>query len=178
MQRLRQADWFTARVSVCGLFATAYPQADADAKELLRTMFKELSRDETPMVRRAAATHIGAFATAMAPRDVHQYLVPLLVALLGDDQESVRKLALESVPAVATALAGEEGVSEVLDACASTVMRDHSWRVRHAVTLRMPDMAAAFGPALAGERLVKPLVAFLSVWFPTSVWVRLLLLFT
>jgi serine/threonine-protein phosphatase 2A regulatory subunit A len=161
VQRLRAADWFTARVSVCGLFAVTYPRAAPDAREVLRTLFKELSRDETPMVRRAAALNIGPLAAAMEAPDVQQYLVPLLCALLNDDQESVRKLALESVSELAKALAAGAGTGDVLDACGSTVMRDNSWRVRHAVTSRLPDMAEAFGPELAQERLVKPFVAML-----------------
>ena len=79
VQRLRGADWFTARVSVCGLFATTYPRAATEAQDSLRTLFKELSRDETPMVRRAAALNIGPFAGAMEPSDVQvrsQYVCP------------------------------------------------------------------------------------------------------
>lgn len=39
IQRLTTGDWFTSRVSACGLFATAYTRlgpADVDAKKTLR----------------------------------------------------------------------------------------------------------------------------------------------
>ena len=163
MQRLRQAEWFTARVSVCGLFAAAYPKASSEQQEQLRTLFKELSRDETPMVRRAAATHIGTYAGALPAADVQTSLVPLLCVLLGDDQESVRKLALESAPPLVTALQGNDGGSAVLDACADTVLKDGSWRVRHGVTTQLPVLAAAYEKQRPGERLIKAFVSMLSV---------------
>lgn len=135
-----------------------------ETQDALRTLYKELVRDETPMVRRAAALNIGAFATSMDSKDVHQQLVPLLSSLLNDDQESVRKLALESTAELVKALAdGDEGITDVLDACLETVIRDHSWRVRHAVTARMPDLAEAFGTELSADRLTKPYVGMLQV---------------
>lgn len=166
VQRLRQADWFTSRVSVCGIFAVTYPKVDSDTKAELRTLLKELSRDDTPMVRRAVATHIGAFASALEPRDAQATALPILQHLLGDDQESVRKLALDCVPDVVRALAGGDASRDVLDLCCGGILKDPSWRVRHAATLRLPDMAAAFGPELAGARLVKPFVERLQVRTP------------
>jgi len=60
VQRLTQGDWFTARVSACGLFAAAYARlTDAAAKTTLRSLYATLCQDDTPMVRRAAAKNIG-----------------------------------------------------------------------------------------------------------------------
>jgi serine/threonine-protein phosphatase 2A regulatory subunit A len=163
LQRLRQAEWFTPRVSVCGLFAVTYPKADPEVRAEMRTLFKELSRDETPMVRRAVAANVGPFAAAAEPRDVQTALLPIMQHLLVDDQESVRKLALDGLPALAKGLAGADCVRDVLDLFCGGVLKDPSWRVRHAVTARLPDMAEAFGPDLSAARLVKPFVERLQV---------------
>jgi serine/threonine-protein phosphatase 2A regulatory subunit A len=165
MQRLRQAEWFTPRVSVCGLFAVTYPKADPETKAELRTLFKELSRDETPMVRRAVAANIGSFAAAAEPRDVQQSLLPIMQSLLSDDQESVRKLALDGLTSLVLALKGADCVRDVMELFCKGVLKDASWRVRHAVTSRLPDMAEAFGPDLSSDRLVKPFVERLQVLF-------------
>jgi len=51
---LASGDWFTARVSACGMFAVAFEKCSPSKTELrraLQTTFSELCRDETPMVR-------------------------------------------------------------------------------------------------------------------------------
>lgn len=63
IQRLTTGDWFTARVSACGLFAAAYSRlVDAASKAQLRSLYHTLCNDDTPMVRRAASKNIGVSA--------------------------------------------------------------------------------------------------------------------
>lgn len=74
LQRLKGGEWFTTRVSACSLFAATYPPVSGDtaiAQELC-SMFRDLCRDETPMVRRAAASNIGALAAAVDTRTAQQ----------------------------------------------------------------------------------------------------------
>lgn len=88
VQRLTQGDWFTARVSACGLFAVTYAQAgDASARATLRSLFTTLCQDDTPMVRRAASKAIGAFASVVEKDAVLAELLPLFNTLAGDDQD-------------------------------------------------------------------------------------------
>lgn len=67
IQRLAAGEWFTARVSSCGLFHIAYPSAPETLKSELRTMYSQLCRDDMPMVRRSAATNLGKFAATIEP---------------------------------------------------------------------------------------------------------------
>lgn len=94
--------------------------------------------------------------------------MPMLIHLVKDDQESVRKLALESTPAFARKLGSTDALPEVLDACVA-VFTDRSWRVRHVAATKMPALAEALGPELAGEHLVKSFVALLQVLRPRHV---------
>lgn len=74
MQRLKGGEWFTTRVSACSLFAATYPPVSGDtaiAQELC-SMFRDLCRDDTPMVRRAAASNIGSLAAAVDTRTAQQ----------------------------------------------------------------------------------------------------------
>lgn len=89
LRRLSSGDWFTSRVSSCGyvawspcsvrsllldtlccpcrLFPVAYGKLDdASVKLQLRTQFSALCHDETPMVRRAAASNLGKFAKVVS----------------------------------------------------------------------------------------------------------------
>jgi hypothetical protein len=52
-------EWFTSRTSGCGLFAVAYPKSSDPVKVELRQLYKTLCTDDTPMVRRAAASKLG-----------------------------------------------------------------------------------------------------------------------
>lgn len=58
-------EWFTARVSACGLFHIAYPSAPEAVKAELRSVYSQLCQDDMPMVRRSAATNLGKFAATM-----------------------------------------------------------------------------------------------------------------
>ena len=63
--RLAQGDWFTSKISACGLFAVAYGRLPPPTKADIRSTFAALCREDTPMVRRAAASNLGKLATAV-----------------------------------------------------------------------------------------------------------------
>lgn len=63
IQNLFHRDWFTSRIAVCSLFGIAYPRVTAATKSEFRGMFGRLCRDDTPMVRRAAASTLGKYFT-------------------------------------------------------------------------------------------------------------------
>lgn len=50
VQRLASGDWFTSRTSACGLFSVCYPRVTAGVKAELRSHFRNLCQDDTPMV--------------------------------------------------------------------------------------------------------------------------------
>lgn len=62
IKRLSAGDWFASRASACGLYAVAYPRVPAAVQADLRAQFGLLCRDDTPMVRRAAAGNLGKIA--------------------------------------------------------------------------------------------------------------------
>jgi len=65
VQRLAAGEWFTARVSACGLFHIAYPSAPETAKTELRSIYSQLCQDDMPMVRRSAPSNLGKFAATV-----------------------------------------------------------------------------------------------------------------
>lgn len=102
LHRLATGDWFTSRISACSLFGAVYTGLPKDVPELkseILTMFKTLARDETPMVRRAAASNIGNIASAVSltdPEKVSEELFPVFSNLVDDEQDSVRLLVVEN----------------------------------------------------------------------------------
>lgn len=110
VRRLATGDWFTSRISACALFATAYLRVPADRGDLraeILDMYKVLARDETPMVRRAAASNIGHVAravSALEPALVASDLLPVFANLVDDEQDSVRLLVVENAATFASLL--------------------------------------------------------------------------
>jgi serine/threonine-protein phosphatase 2A regulatory subunit A len=84
LQRLSQGEWFTSRVSACGLFAVAYTRSPAAQQTELRQLYTQLCHDETPMVRRAAAQKLGPFAAVLERDAVSRDLLPLFTDLTSD----------------------------------------------------------------------------------------------
>jgi serine/threonine-protein phosphatase 2A regulatory subunit A len=88
LQRLATGEWFTSRVSSCGAFVSAYPPAPEGLRGDLRALFAHLCRDDTPMVRRAAAQNLAAFARIVEPDLVPTEFLPLFQYLTQDGERS------------------------------------------------------------------------------------------
>jgi serine/threonine-protein phosphatase 2A regulatory subunit A len=56
--RLAESEWFPPKVSACSLFADALKRSSEANKEKLLGLCSLLCKDETPMVRRAAASNL------------------------------------------------------------------------------------------------------------------------
>eukprot|EP00970_Alexandrium_tamarense_P013826 scaffold3701_cov192-Alexandrium_tamarense.AAC.21 len=141
-KRLAGADWFTAKVSAAGVLPPIYafynahhPKGESadEARRELRILFKDLSEDDTPMVRRSAAKHLGRMVEAVAgltqtaedivksgsqpviaednKRLVTFEMVPIFQALSSDEQDSVRLLAVSCAGSVGCGLAMEPGAT-------------------------------------------------------------------
>lgn len=114
VKRLGAADWFTAKVSACGILPFLFvsnangssmsPQQQLQQNQDLLHLYRELCHDDTPMVRRAAAKHLGKVvqaagvaANASGPNANSQYVLEFflqtLPTLMNDEQDSVRLLA-------------------------------------------------------------------------------------
>lgn len=84
MQRLAAGEWFTARVSSCGLFHIAYSGAPETFKTELRTIYSQLCQDDMPMVRRSAATNLGKFAATIEPAHLKTEIIAIFDELTQD----------------------------------------------------------------------------------------------
>ena len=90
----RTLEWFTPRVSACGLFALSFKAVadDASAAALrgeLRETFKALGIDDAPMVRRSTAGRLAEFAEVLSESMVIEDLLPRYFTLCTHEQDSV-----------------------------------------------------------------------------------------
>ena len=154
LAQLASGDWFTGRVSAAALFDAVYARSDAPTQAALRQQFGKLCVDETPMVRRAAAAHLGKFAVVQSKEHIKSDMLPMFLALAKDEQDSVRLLAVENCVLLATALAAPADRDLVLPtmlACA----KDASWRVRYAVADRFCRLCNAVGRELTASQVAR-----------------------
>lgn len=160
IRRLSQGDWFTARWSACGLFAPAYSRCSATIKSELRSLFKVLAQDDTPMVRRAASARLSELAKAMEAESLQQDLLPLLTQLAQDEQDSVRLLAVEAAGVVA-GLLDAVSVEQLLLPVVRESVRDKSWRVRQTIADKLADLEKAVTPDVIKTEVVSAFCAML-----------------
>eukprot|EP00002_Diphylleia_rotans_P038935 TRINITY_DN8918_c0_g2_i1.p1 TRINITY_DN8918_c0_g2~~TRINITY_DN8918_c0_g2_i1.p1 ORF type:complete len:575 (-),score=137.22 TRINITY_DN8918_c0_g2_i1:475-2199(-) len=159
MHRMCASDWFSSRATACHLFAAAYPKAGA-LKGDLRNMFSELCRDDTPMVRRAAASQLGKLAKEVEKELAKSELIHLLGKLAQDDQDSVRLLCIEGCISIGQLLSPEENASYILPTIRSCGT-DKSWRVRYMVAENYGELAKTMGVEITKAELVPAYVKLL-----------------
>ncbi|GAO16414.1 hypothetical protein UVI_02047790 [Ustilaginoidea virens] len=132
--RLSKADWFTSKVSGCGLFTTPYRKVSPPTQEQLRQQFGLIVHDDTPMVRRQAATNLAKFVKEMPASIVIEDMIPLFQHLVQDDQDSVRLLTVEVLISIAEVVPKEQQSSHgVLLTSLRNLIEDKSWRIAKAV---------------------------------------------
>jgi len=135
--RLAKADWFTSKVSGCGLFTSPYKKVSPQIQEQLRQQFNQLVHDETPMVRRQAATNLAKFIKEMPAPVVVEEMIPMFQHLAQDDQDSVRLLTVEILISIAEGVPKEQQSSHgVLLTSLRSLIEDKSWRVRYMIADR------------------------------------------
>ncbi|EFX04507.1 protein phosphatase 2a 65kd regulatory sububit [Grosmannia clavigera kw1407] len=160
--RLSKADWFTSKVSGCGLYTTPYKKVPPTVQEQLRQQFGHLVHDETPMVRRQAATHMPGFVKEMPAAIVIDEMIPLFQHLAQDDQDSVRLLTVQILIAIAQVVPKEQQASHgVLLTALRSLIEDKSWRVRYMVAEHFEEIAKAVDEEVVARDLVPAFVKLL-----------------
>jgi serine/threonine-protein phosphatase 2A regulatory subunit A len=150
-----KSDFFTARVSACSLFSTAYEFAnDEEEKAKLRTAFVTICQDETPMVRRAAAMSMTDLAKTFVviQQPFPKELLDAYKTLSQEDtQDSIRVSCMMTTIELAKTVGAAHNELLTVIKEAST---DRSWRVRLTVAKSFPELVKAFGPALVSDHLL------------------------
>mmetsp|Transcript_4876 Transcript_4876/g.13851 ORF Transcript_4876/g.13851 Transcript_4876/m.13851 type:complete len:708 (-) Transcript_4876:334-2457(-) len=143
-KRLSNADWFTAKVSACGVLPAIYrfyhahtartgggraaegstQPSDDEARRELRNLYRDLCEDDAPMVRRGAGKHLGKFIEAVAnlPKPPSElYPRPDLCREAVDKGgKEVRRILVEEMVPLFQSLSSDEQDSVRLLACAGS----------------------------------------------------------
>ena len=166
--RLARKEWFTARMSATRLIAAAYARLydlKQEAATNLLQAFCALCRDDTPMVRRVAAQHLGTLVQAVVQVQgrsalttvVATQLLPLYDFLASQDQpDSVRLQTTENCVAfgqvmsqfvrtdtIALTSSELDLLRQVLPLVLATI-DDRSWRVRWTAAAKFAAVVKAY----------------------------------
>lgn len=154
IQRLSNGDWFTTRVSACGLFVAVYDNAsDAGVCAELRSLFNNLTNDDTPMVRKAAYQKLGEFGSILDKAYFKSDILPTLRQIAEDDVDVMRIYTIRCCQDLALKIDSQEFLASlcpILDA----MQDDQSWRVRQALVRGMPTLVKNCSNQIASKRLL------------------------
>ncbi|KRX45056.1 Serine/threonine-protein phosphatase 2A 65 kDa regulatory subunit A alpha isoform [Trichinella murrelli] len=128
-------------------------------QEFRLPLFRNLCKDDTPMVRRAAASKFGEFAKVVELDNFKQDLMTAFVELASDDHDSVRLLLVEGCVTVAELLRPEN--CDPLRPVIIRLAEDKSWRVRYMVADKFTDIQKAVGPEAMCTELSNAFIALL-----------------
>jgi serine/threonine-protein phosphatase 2A regulatory subunit A len=143
LTRLAKDDWFTHRVSACGICSTVYSKStDEGEKAEICALYNALAQDETPMVRRAAAIELGKVSKQLNAETI-LVIISTFKALAVDEQDSVRLLAIGGASEIAEVLGDAETTNKHVFPVVKAACEEKSWRVRHSVAKQFPKIATA-----------------------------------
>ncbi|GMH79236.1 hypothetical protein TrLO_g14967 [Triparma laevis f. longispina] len=174
VKRLVSAEWFTGRVSSCGIFASIYSKfgeaKNEEAKDEMRKLYKVLAEDETPMVRRGAAQNFSSFASVVEKEHQATDMVVIYNQLSQDEQDSVRQLIVIGATAIGKILNDTQQCTMYVFPVVKNACNDRSWRVRHAVAKNYPTIALAL--QCSGDLVDQMVGCFLGLLQDTEAEVR------
>lgn len=177
IRSLSQGDWFSKKVSLCGLYKAVIVRVDAQIRRELLMFYYNLISDESPMVRRSAGKYLPelidkmtAFSAANpdSPEKVDdndlEIISKMFHNLINDSQDSVKLLSIDVLVSILLYFQLKNDLSHNLDCLVSALklIKDESWRVRYAAADKFADIARNFGDAEQDlYRLIDPFVALM-----------------
>jgi serine/threonine-protein phosphatase 2A regulatory subunit A len=148
LNSLATNDWYSARIASCSLFSTIFLKMNSKTQEELIKLFVELGKDDTPMVRRAAAINLGNMCETVSNAELGK----LFDLLTSDEHDSVRQMSLESISKV---IYKYKDLIKLIKKLA----KDKSWRVRYTLVENLNHLLEPFESA---ENLLNEIVGLLN----------------
>lgn len=158
--RLSSGEWFTSRSSAAGLYAAAYGKVTDAIQAKLRAGYDALCKDETPMIRRAAASNLESVVAKIEEDHVLSFALPNFRRLAEDEQDSVRLLTVEPLVAIAKRLSVDQCKQHLSDTL-QRLCTDKSWRVRYMVAENFVSIAGSIKDAGLQEELVNVAISLM-----------------
>jgi len=132
-----------SKIYCCYLFPLVYQKLNCEnTKQELFQVFNEISREDSPSVRRAAAANIGELAL-VGDNNLLNSIINLHFNLLKDNVDIVKVHAIESTKALLEQ-SDEDQKKNIISNFISSINRDKSWRVKYAAAETICDVVKDF----------------------------------
>ncbi|XP_066253195.1 serine/threonine-protein phosphatase PP2A 65 kDa regulatory subunit-like [Euwallacea similis] len=122
-------DWFTSKCSAVDLFPYLYPKLSEAKRSELRNNFKTLIQDDSPMVRREAASVCVGFVGVMEEEFLVSEFVPIFQDIAQDPMDSVRVGTIDIALALFKRVK-KESLQECIFKTVEDTSDDVSWKIR------------------------------------------------
>ncbi|CCH46042.1 hypothetical protein BN7_5630 [Wickerhamomyces ciferrii] len=153
IENLSDANWFSRKVAACGLFESIITRVNDDIRYDLLNIYLKLTQDETPMVRRPAASHLPKIINLLNnSKDVKvnekdwEILSECFQNLSNDNQDSVKLLSIDILIEISKYFHDRKDNSHNQELLKSSLklIQDNSWRVRYMAADRFTSIAINF----------------------------------
>ena len=159
MKRLIENDLKT-KMSCCYLFPIVYPKLEnQDIKKELLQVYSEISKDESPSVRRAAADNIKFFCKVQE-NEVINLLYKLYNDFIQDPVDIVKIYTMQSTPYLLSRLSINNQEKLILNFTKS-MAEEKAWRVKYSAIECISKISENIGVASFEKKYVSILMLFL-----------------
>ena len=159
MKRLIENDLKT-KMSCCYLFPIVYPKLEnQDIKKELLQVYCEISKDESPSVRRAAADNIKYFCKVQ-DSEVINLLFKLYTDFIKDSVDIVKIFTIESTPNLLNRLPYQNQEKLILNFTKS-MAEEKAWRVKYSAIECISKICDHISVASFEKKYVSVLMLFL-----------------
>ncbi|KRX09975.1 Armadillo-type fold [Pseudocohnilembus persalinus] len=143
VKQLAKWDNYPSRISATQLIGRCFQHFDSEEQQELLTLFSELCKDDTPMVRRTAADGIQHLCEKSNREDIAKIILPLWQELIKDNIDSVRVKAIESTTFISQKISQKENQTQIIKLIMELVnkqgqIQPQQWRVRYAIAEVLP----------------------------------------
>ncbi|QLL34053.1 hypothetical protein HG536_0F03780 [Torulaspora globosa] len=153
IEHLATADWFSSKVSSCGLFKSVIVRVkDNTFRKDLLALYLQLVQDDTPMVRRTAARNLPTLIDLLtqnpdlSTNEDWDYISNMFQKIINDNQDSVKFLTVNCLISILKFFNTKGDYShrkDLLDS-ATKLIADEAWRVRYMAADKFEELAAQF----------------------------------
>lgn len=169
IEDLATTDWFSSKVSSCGLFVSVIVRVKDDTlRKNLLALYLQLVQDETPMVKRAAGKNLPGLIDLLTQNPElsndtdWDYISNMFQKIVNDNQDSVKFLAVDCLISILKFFNTKGDKTHTTDLLSSAIklITDEAWRVRYMAADRFEDLASQFSGSQANiNELVTPFVS-------------------
>lgn len=167
IETLSTGSWFSSKVAACGLYKSVIIKVNGVTRRKLLTLYLKLVTDDSPIVRRSAASHLpvlidklteftagtknGSNSTSSNSTDEvnnqdWEIISQMFQFLINDDQDSVKHLSVEVLVSILEffRLVGDSSHNLEFLVSSLKLVNDESWRVRYAAADKFASVSKNF----------------------------------